>query len=79
VAAGARVGEHVLVYEKADGGLGLLSDYRGDENIRYYMDKLYKFARRLEDAFEGTFYRHIPKPTADGMPRQVQETLDLFS
>ena len=74
------MGEHVLVYERADGALALLADYAGDENPRYYMDKLYKFARRLEDAFAGPaeFNRCIPKPTAQGLPHRLQATLDLF-
>ena len=43
------------------------------------MDKLYKFAKRLEEAFGGEFDRYIPKPTAQGLPKKLQETLDLFS
>lgn len=78
VANGVAIGEYVHVYERADGTLGLQSDYANDENPKYYMDKLYKFAKRLEEAFGGTFNQYIPKPTAQGLPRQVQETLDLF-
>lgn len=80
VAEGIAVGEHILVYDKADGTLGLLADYADDVNIKYYLDKLYKFARRLEDGFgtAANFSKYIPKPTAQGLPKQVQETLDLF-
>lgn len=78
VARNVPVGEYVLVYEKEDGSLGLLADYAGDENVRYYMDKLYKFARRLREAFDGAFDRLIPKPTAQGMPQAIQTSLDLF-
>jgi DNA polymerase elongation subunit (family B) len=78
VAEGVPIGEYVMVYEKADGSLGLLSEYAGDANTKYYMDKLYKFAKRLEEAFSGSFSRYIPKPTAQGLPRQMQATLDLF-
>jgi DNA polymerase elongation subunit (family B) len=78
VAEGVPVGEYVMVYEKADGSLGRLSEYANDANTKYYMDKLYKFARRLEEAFSGSFSRYIPKPTAQGLPKQMQETLDLF-
>ncbi|HLK59275.1 MAG TPA: 3'-5' exonuclease [Chthonomonadaceae bacterium] len=78
VAEGVPVGEYVMVYERTDGSLGLLEDYAGDENPKYYMDKLYKFAKRLEEAFGGAFDRYIPKPTAQGIPHQAQETLDLF-
>lgn len=79
VANGVPIGEYVMVYEKADGSLGLLGDYAGDENTKYYMDKLYKFAKRLEEAFEGAFDRYIPKPTAQGLPKKLQTSLDLFS
>jgi DNA polymerase elongation subunit (family B) len=79
IAEGVQVGEYVLVYEKADGNLGKLEEYANDENTKYYMDKLYKFAKRLEEAFDSTFDRRIPKPTAQGLPHKMQETLDLFS
>ena len=75
---GVAVGEHLMVYERMDGTLGLLEDYKGDENPKYYMDKLYKFANRLEEAVGDTFDSLIPKPTAQGLPKKVQETLDLF-
>ena len=82
VAEGTAVGEHLMVYEKADGSLGKLEDYAHDENAKYYMDKLYKFAKRLEEAFEGentgSFSRLIPKPTAQGLPHTLQVTMDLF-
>ncbi len=79
VAEGVSIGEHVMVYERADGTLGLLSDYQNDENAKYYMDKLYRFARRLEDGFDGKFDLLIAKPTALGLPHKSQTTLDLFS
>ena len=78
VAEGVAIGEHVMVYERADGTLGLLADYRQDENLKYYMDKLYKFARRLEEGFDGQFDPFIPKPTAQGLAHKHQISLDLF-
>ena len=78
VAEGVPVGEHVMVYERMDGTLGLLEHYSRDENPKYYMDKLYKFAQRLREAFDGDFDRLIPKPTAQGLPHKLQTTLDLF-
>jgi len=78
VAKNVAIGEYVHVYEKSGGELGLKDDYAQDENVRYYMDKLYKFAKRLEDALDGDFDRLIPKPTAQGLPHQAQTTLDLF-
>ena len=82
VAEGVAVGEHLLVYERSDGTLGRKEDYANDENVKHYMDKLYKFAKRLEDAFEGVskgaFDLYLPKPTARGLPKKTQQTLDLF-
>jgi DNA polymerase elongation subunit (family B) len=78
VARGVAVGEHVMVYERADGELGLLSDGSGEPNKRYYMDKLFRFARRLEDAFGGAFDTYIVKPRADGIVKDTQTSLDLF-
>ena len=80
VAQGVAVGEFVLIYEKADGTLGKREEYANDENTKYYMDKLYKFAKRLEEVFgnAATFQRLIPKPTAQGLPKNLQTSLDLF-
>jgi DNA polymerase, archaea type len=80
VAQGVAVGDFLLVYEKADGSLGKLEEFANDENVKYYMDKLYKFAKRLEEVFGGAaeFQKCIPKPTAQGLPQKLQTTLDLF-
>ena len=78
ISGGIPLGDHMLVYEKSDGSLGLLENYAHDENPRYYMDKLYKFARRLEEAFDGNFDKLIPKPTAQGLPHKFQTSLDFF-
>ena len=78
IAKNVPIGEYVHVYERAGGDLGLKDEYAHDENVRYYMDKLYKFAKRLEEAFDGDFDRLIPKPNAQGLPHQSQTTLDLF-
>ena len=79
IAKNVPVGDYVHVYERADGELGLRSEYANDENVRYYMDKLYKFAKRLEEGFDGQFDLLIPKPNAQGLPHKLQTTLDLFS
>jgi hypothetical protein len=42
------------------------------------MDKLYKFACRLREAFGKGFDACIPKPTPLGAPQRVQASLDLF-
>ncbi len=78
IARNVAVGDYLQIYEKANGELGLRDEYANDENLRYYMDKLFKFARRLEEGFAGEFDRLIPKPTAQGLPHQAQTTLDLF-
>lgn len=79
VIGAAVVGEYITVYEKKDGSLGLLSDYAaGDENTVYYMEKLYKFASRLREAFDEEFNDLIPRPTAAGLPQKLQQSLDLF-
>jgi DNA polymerase elongation subunit (family B) len=75
------VGEYVQVYERANGRMGLLQDYEAngqDVNTTYYMDKLYKFACRLREAFGKGFDACIPKPTPLGAPQRVQASLDLF-
>src|SRR5205814_1794490 len=75
------IGEYITVYERANGELGLLDDYERngrDENSAYYMDKLYKFAGRLREAFDTDFDRLIPRPGPQGIVPNLQETLDLF-
>ena len=78
VAEGVPVGDYLQVYERADGSLGLVDDYAGNENVKYYIEKLYKFARRLENAFEGKFTDYILKPTAAGVPERAQQSMELF-
>lgn len=79
VARDTAIGEYITVYEKKDGMLGLLEEYTPhDENTTYYMEKLYKFASRLQEAFPDQFAALIPKPTAQGLPKQLQVSLDLF-
>jgi DNA polymerase elongation subunit (family B) len=63
-AKGVRVGEYIRVYERANGTIGLAEEYNGDEDTKYLLDKLYKFACRLREAFGGEFNLLIPKPSA---------------
>jgi len=42
------------------------------------MDKLYKFAQRLREAFGDEFDALFPKPTPQGLPHRLQAALDLF-
>jgi DNA polymerase elongation subunit (family B) len=63
-ARGASVGEYITVYQKADGSLGRADEYGGDEDTRYLLEKLYKFAGRLREAFGDEFDALFPKPSA---------------
>ncbi len=79
VAGDARQGDFVHVYERMNGKLGLMEDYEKngrDENTKTYIDKLYKFASRLRDAFPDRFDVIIPKPSTITFHGE-QESLDL--
>lgn len=79
LAGDTAIGDYLRVYERSDGTLGRVEDYTpGDESAPYYMERLYKFAARLRDAFGADFDRLIPKPTDHGLPHRVQPALDLF-
>jgi DNA polymerase elongation subunit (family B) len=58
-----QIGDYIMVYRKQDGSLGLLEEYAGDEDREHYVEKLYKFAARLEDLFPD-FESLFPKPQA---------------
>ncbi|MBM3494367.1 MAG: DNA polymerase, partial [Armatimonadetes bacterium] len=77
VAEGMAVGDYVHIYERSNGRLGLIGDYTpGDENVVYYVDKLYKFACRLREPIGETFPELVPKPGPGGVVEVA--TLDLF-
>jgi len=65
-----KIGDYVNVYRRANGTLGLLEEYAGDEDREHLAEKLYRFAQRLRDAVGDEFDRLFPKPrtasTADG-------------
>jgi len=52
-----------MVYRKRDGSLGLLEEYADDEDREHYVEKLYKFAARLEPLFPD-FDAQFAKPQA---------------
>jgi len=56
-----QIGDYIMVYRKQDGSLGLREEYAHDEDRAHYVDKLYKFAMRLEPLFPD-FDRRFPKP-----------------
>ena len=75
----AKVGEHILVYQKNDGSIGLAEDYANDEDRQYLLQKLYKFAVRLKEAFGDDFDSMFPKPSAKTRAESAgQQTLGLF-
>ena len=56
-----QIGDYIMVYRRHDGSLGLREEYAHDEDRAHYVDKLYKFAMRLEPLFPD-FDRRFPKP-----------------
>ena len=58
-----QIGDYIMVYRRRDGSLGLLEEYADDEDREHYVDKLYKFAARLEPLFPD-FESQFPKPQA---------------
>jgi DNA polymerase elongation subunit (family B) len=78
VARDNRVGDTLTVYQKADGSLGLVNEYAGDEDRWYYLDKLYRFAQRLQDALGEEFTRLCPKPVKKRVQAEQAGQLSLF-
>lgn len=83
VARGVNIGDYITVYEKNNGELGLIEEYAGDEDRDYLLDKLYKFACRLREAFGDEFDSLFPPPgrraqSAKDAEAAGQQTLDLF-
>jgi len=62
VAQGVAVGDYITVYQKKNGELGLIEGYSGDEDKECLLDKLYKFACRLREAFGDEFDALFPSP-----------------
>lgn len=78
-AGGAKVGEYVSVYQRNDGSIALIEDYKNDEDREYLLGKLYKFACRLREAFGDEFDVLFPKPSARSRSEAAgQQTLGLF-
>lgn len=78
-AGGAKIGDYITVYQRADGELGLAADYADDEDREYLLDKLYKFACRLREGFGDDFDIMFPRPTARSRCEAAgQQTLGLF-
>jgi DNA polymerase, archaea type len=77
-AGDSQVGDMLRVYVRSDGTLGLASEYAGDEDCWYYLDKLYKFALRLQEALGPDFDRVFPRPVKKRMEKEQQGQLSLF-
>jgi len=60
--AGASIGDYLRVYQSKTGALRPLDNYADDEDREFYVEKLYKFACRLEAALGEDFRRLIPRP-----------------
>src|SRR5207249_3235078 len=63
VARGRTVGDLLLVYQKADGSLGLAEAYADDEDRFHLLEKLHKFASRLQEVIGPDFETLCPKPS----------------
>lgn len=59
---GVSVGDYVNLYQRADGSLGMIEDYAGDEDREHYANKLYRFALRLREAIGEDFDLLFPRP-----------------
>jgi hypothetical protein len=53
----------MLVYRKSDGSLGLAEEYAQDEDRFYLLEKLHKFAGRLQELIGPDFDALCPKPS----------------
>lgn len=73
--APAKVGDYVMVYQRNDGSIALADEYNNDEDRDYLLQKLYKFAGRLREAFGDDFDLLFPDPHKT---RGGQQTLELF-
>ncbi|MHB1456770.1 MAG: 3'-5' exonuclease [Armatimonadota bacterium] len=82
IAQGVPIGDYITIYEKNNGELGLVDEYRKDENRAYLLEKLYKFACRLREGFGSEFNSLFPKPGANPLRMAEaagQQRLDLFN
>ncbi len=85
VAQGQRIGERVIVYQRADGSLGLLEDWQNDEDVTYLLRRLRDVAARFADLYddEADFAYAFPPLTATSnldaqQARTPSKQLSLF-
>ena len=76
---GERVGERVQVYQRADGELARLDDYRHDEDVNYLLRRLNDMARRFEPLFADAqeFDYIFPSVTAQSDLAAVRDALPV--
>jgi DNA polymerase elongation subunit (family B) len=78
VARDLQVGDSIVVYQRADGSLGLASEYARDEDRWYYLEKLHRFAERLQEAMGEEFTRIIPRPNKKRLVAEQAGQLAMF-
>ncbi|MCC6445966.1 MAG: ribonuclease H-like domain-containing protein [Armatimonadetes bacterium] len=60
----ARIGQKIAVYQRNDGSIARIEDYRSDEDREYLLRRLHDFAKRLEPALgSDTFALRFPRIT----------------
>ncbi|MDE2125051.1 MAG: DNA polymerase [Armatimonadetes bacterium] len=77
-AKGLKTGDFMMVYQRADGDLARAEQFNRDEDTAYYLEKLYRFAARLEPVIGEDFRRIIPPLRRKGEADERQGELDLF-
>ena len=78
VAEDFQVGDSLVVYQREDGSLGLAANYAGDEDRWHYLDKLHRFAARIQDAIGPDFPAICPRPTRKQVEAEKAGQLTLF-
>jgi len=75
----SKVGDYITIYQRADGSIALAKDYDNDEDREYLLEKLYKFALRLKEAFGDDFDALFPRSKARSRIEAAgQQSLELF-
>ena len=66
MAQGQRIGERLIVYQRADGSLGKVEDWKNDEDVTYLLRRLREVAARFADLYEDSadFDHAFPPLTA---------------
>jgi DNA polymerase elongation subunit (family B) len=77
-AGAAPEGSLMTVYERRDGTLGRIEQYAGDEDRVHYVEKLHRFAARLEPALGDRFQTVFPRPDTRRIQAEVGGQLRLF-